>query len=114
MSEKGWHTQLAAHAGQKSCPSGLSLYLLLEVLYEEAVRVDMATHMLQQGQNMRRERKTFKNLNEALFGLWAQHSERIINSSQLLAKVAELYTKFNVRRFTANADDARSLFETQP
>ena len=94
---EGWHTQLAAHAGQRSCAFGLNLYLLLDVLYEEAVRVDIATHMLQQGQNMRRERKTFKILNEALFGLWAQHSERIINSSQLLAKVAVSYT---------SADDA--------
>ena len=59
----------------------------MDVLHEEAVRVDMATHMLQQGQNLRRERKTFKILNEALIELWSQHSERIINSSQLLEKV---------------------------
>ena len=68
---------------------------------------------MQQGQKLRRERKTFKNLNEALFDLWAQHTDKIINSSQLLAKVAELYTKFNVSRFAPNADDARSLIETQ-
>ena len=76
-------------------------------------QVDMATHMLQQGQKLRRERKAFKELNEALFDLWAQHIDKILNSSQLSAKVAKLYTKFNGFRFTANAVNARSLIETQ-
>ena len=73
----------------------------------------MTTHMLQQGQQMRRERGTFKELSEMLFRLWADHTDEVISSSQLLEKVAELYTRFNEFRFSANANDERSLTEIQ-
>ena len=36
---EGWHIHMAKHAGLKTCATGLNLYILFEVLYEEAVQV---------------------------------------------------------------------------
>ena len=62
---EGWHTHLANHAGLSISSKGLNLYILLEVLYEEAIQVDIYTKMLEQGQQLRRQRKTFKELEDA-------------------------------------------------
>jgi len=64
---EGWHTYLANHACLKISSRGLNLYTLPEVLYEEAIQVDMYTRMLDQGHTLRRERKTFRDLNTKLF-----------------------------------------------
>jgi hypothetical protein len=75
---EGWHTHLANHAGLSISSKGLNLYILLEVLYEEAIQVDIYTKMLEQGQQLRRQRKTFKELNLKLFGLWNDYSKQKI------------------------------------
>jgi hypothetical protein len=53
---------------------GLNLYILLEVLCEEAVQVDLCTKMLEQGQILQRQEKTFRELCEKLFKLWDNYN----------------------------------------
>jgi hypothetical protein len=42
---EGWHTHLANYACLKISSRDLNLYTLLEVLYEEAIQVDMYTRL---------------------------------------------------------------------
>lgn len=69
----------------------------------------MSARMLQQGHDLRRERKNFKDMNEKLFKLWDDHSTYKITTEQLLEKVAEMYTSFNAVRYGKNADDGREF-----
>jgi len=74
--------------------------------------VDKATHMLQQGHNLRRERKIFKEMYEKLFKLWDAHSTYKRRNEQLLEKVAKMKTSSNATQYGKNTDVAR-VFETE-
>jgi hypothetical protein len=65
--------------------------------------------MLQQGQTLKRERKSLKLLNEKLFDHWDQFNEHHITTEQLLEKVAEMYTNFNAIKYAKNVNDSRSV-----
>ncbi|EFX63123.1 hypothetical protein DAPPUDRAFT_335907 [Daphnia pulex] len=90
-----WHTHLANHADLRIYSRGLNLYILLEVLNEEAVQVDLYTKMLEQGQSLRRQRKTYRELNEKLFKFWDDYNKQHLTSKELLGKCANIYTHFN-------------------
>jgi hypothetical protein len=68
--------------------------------------------MLEQGQKLIRQRKTFKELNLKLFGLWDDYSEQKITTAELLEQCAEIYTNFNAIKYAKTANDAR-LFELE-
>ena len=109
---EGWHTHLANHARLSISSKGLNLYILLEVLYEEAIQVDIYTKMLEQGHQLRRQRKTFKELNLKLFGLWNDYSKQKIKTAELLEQCADIYTRFNAIKYAKTVNDAR-LFELE-
>ncbi|EFX61650.1 hypothetical protein DAPPUDRAFT_338577 [Daphnia pulex] len=104
---EGWHTHLANHAGLRISSRGLNLYILLEVLNEEAVQVDLYTKMLEQGQSLRRQRKTYRELNEKLFKFWDDYNKQHLTSKELLEKCANIYTHFNAIKYAKTANDAR-------
>ena len=79
------------------------------MLYEEAKSVDLTAAELIQGHKVRRERKSFKLLNQQLFKLWELYSESKINTNELLERGATTYAKHNTFRFTKNPDDEREL-----
>ncbi len=83
------------------------MYLVLDVLYCEAVLVDKNTVKLRQGQKLRRETKAFKMLNRKLKRLWKLHHLSQLTTEDLLTNCAEMYTKYNTKRYTSNADDER-------
>jgi hypothetical protein len=109
---EGWHTHLANYVFLKISSRGLNLYTLLKVLYEEAIQVDMYTRMLEQGQQLRRGRKTFRDLNAKLLSFWNDYSNSVISTEELLEKCAEIYTNFNASKFVKTVDDFR-LFELE-
>jgi hypothetical protein len=104
---EGWYSHLHNHAGQKYSFNGLNMYLVLDVLYCEAVHVDKNTVKLRQGQKLRRETKAFKMLNRKLKRLWKLHHLSQLTTEDLLTNCAEMYTKYNTKRYTSNADDER-------
>jgi hypothetical protein len=66
--------------------------------------------MLQQGQTLKRERKSLKLLNEKLFDHWDQFNEHHITTEQLLySNNAEMYTNFNAIKYAKNVNDSRSV-----
>ena len=65
----------------------------------------MATHMLQQGHDLKRERKSFNEVHEKLFKLWDAHSTYKRRTEQLLEKLAKMKTSFNATRYGKNTDD---------
>lgn len=104
-----WHTHLANHACLKKSSRGINLYTILEVLYEEALQVEMCARMLEQGHKLRRERKTFRDLNTNLFSFSNYYSNSFISNEQLLDKCAEIYTKFKASKLVKTLDDVRLL-----
>lgn len=63
--------------------------------------------MLQQGQILRRQRNTFRELNEKLFELWDDYNYQHITSSALLEKCANIYTNFNAVKYAITVNDVR-------
>ncbi|EFX78707.1 hypothetical protein DAPPUDRAFT_105073 [Daphnia pulex] len=106
---EGWHTHLANHACLKISSRGLNLYTLLEVLYDDAIKVDMYTRMLEEGHILRKERKTFRVKVAKLFSFWNDYSNSVISTEELLEKCAEIYTNFNASKFVKTVDDFRLL-----
>jgi hypothetical protein len=51
--------------------------------------------MLEQGQSLRRQRKTYRELNEKLFKFWDDYNKQHLTSKELLEKCANIYTHFN-------------------
>ena len=100
---------MANSAGLRISSKGINLYILLELLHTEAIQVDLFTKMLQQGQTLRRERKSFKLLNEKLFNYWDKFNEHHLTTETLLEKVAEMYTDFNAIKYAKNVNDSRSV-----
>ena len=100
---------MANSAGLRISSKGINLHILLELLHVEAIQVDLFTKMLQQGQTLRRERKSFKLLNEKLFNYWDKFNEHHLTTEQLLEKVAEMYTNFNAIKYAKNVIDSRSV-----
>jgi hypothetical protein len=82
---------------------------LEQTIIRRAIQVDLFTKMLQQGQTLRRERKSFKLLNEKLFNYWDKFNEHHLTTEQLLEKVAEMYTNFNAIKYAKNVNDSRSV-----
>jgi CII-binding regulator of phage lambda lysogenization HflD len=70
------------------------------------------TRMLEQRQKLRRERKTFRDLNAKIFSFWNDYSNSVISTEELLEKCAEIYTNFNASKFVKTVDDFR-LFELE-
>jgi hypothetical protein len=68
--------------------------------------------MLEQGQQLWRQRNTFKELNLKLFGLWNNYSKQKITIAELLEQCADIYTKFNAIKYEKTANDVR-LFELE-
>jgi hypothetical protein len=87
---------------ESTCISSLNFYI-------QAIQVHLFTKMLQQGQTLRRERKSFKLLNEKLFNYWDKFNEHHLTTEQLLEKVAEMYTNFNAIKYAKNVNDSRSV-----
>ena len=102
---EGSHTSLNLHCGLRR-RNGLSLYILIDVLYKESLITEMYKEMLLQGcHNLRR--KSYAAMNERLFGLWDEHHNNVITTKSLLMQCAEMYTNFNAKKFKPHPDDFR-------
>jgi hypothetical protein len=66
--------------------------------------------MLEQGKQIRRERKSFRIIYKKLFALWGNHTQQI-STSQLMEECAQIYTNFNAIKHSETADDARHILE---
>ncbi|EFX60941.1 hypothetical protein DAPPUDRAFT_122704, partial [Daphnia pulex] len=104
---EGWHNHLHNHAGQKYSYNGLNMYLLFDVLNLEALQVDKNAAKLLQGHKLRRERKSFMELNSNLKELWRRHATSELSTKNLLSECANMYTKYNTVRYAASLDDDR-------
>jgi hypothetical protein len=69
--------------------------------------VDLYTKMLEQGQSLRRQRKTYRELNEKLFKFWDDYNKQHLTSKDFLEKCANIYTHFNAIKYAKTANDAR-------
>ncbi len=86
------------------CPFRHFVCLFRHIIYKA-----LFTKLLQQGQTLRRERKSFKLLNEKFFDYWDQFNEHLLTPEQLLEKVAEMYTNSNAIKYAKNAKDSRNV-----
>jgi hypothetical protein len=68
--------------------------------------------MLEQGQKLRKQRKTFKELNLKQLGLWNDCSKQEITTAELLEQCADFYTHFKSIKYATAVNDAR-LFELE-
>jgi hypothetical protein len=92
-------SRITAAAMQYFLPIGRVTYLWRRVY----------TRMLEQRQKLRRERKTFRDLNAKIFSFWNDYSNSVISTEELLEKCAEIYTNFNASKFVKTVDDFRLL-----
>ena len=107
---EGWHNNLHNHAGQKYNYNGLNLYLVLDVLYCEALQVEKTAAKLLQGQKrIRTQRLSYRILNRKLFTAWKKHSQLDMDTEQLLNECAAKYTNMNAKSYRKSADDDREL-----
>ena len=88
------------------CPFRHFVCLFRHIIYKALFT---QSPMLQQGQTLRRERKSFKLLNEKFFDYWDQFNEHLLTPEQLLEKVAEMYTNSNAIKYAKNANDSLNV-----
>ena len=107
---EGWHNNLHNHASQKYNYNGLNLYLVLDVLYCEALQVEKTAAKLLQGQKrIRTQRLSYRILNRKLFTAWKKHSQLDMDTEQLLNECAAMCTNMNAKSYRKSADDDREL-----
>ena len=100
---EGWHNNLHNHAGQKYNYNGLNLYLVLDVLYCEALQVEKTAAKLLQGQKrIRTQRLSYRILNRKLFTAWKKHSQLDMDTEQLLNECAATLKKMGFRNIHQN------------
>ena len=100
---EGWHNNLHNHASQKYNYNGLNLYLVLDVLYCEALQVEKTAAKLLQGQKrIRTQRLSYRILNRKLFTAWKKHSQLDMDTEQLLNECAATLKKMGFRNIHQN------------
>ena len=73
----------------------LDIYRLVDLLFREARLSSLNCNLMGQGYDIQRQQTKFIKLEEELFGLWEQHKEGELETLELLALAANLYTKHN-------------------
>jgi len=83
---EGWHNRL----NRKTRAGKLDLYQLAEVLYEEAVYVDVQAVLVSEDRLRRYQRRVYRNVQGRLHEYWEKYIAGDVSSSQLLRKCAHL------------------------
>lgn len=95
---EGWHHRINANAKG----AGLSLYVLIELLWEEARGVMYTCEFVQNGETSRLKRKVYVDLNEKVWKLWGEFNSGVIDANKLLKKCSYLTAAMPIPRRLAN------------
>ena len=83
-----WHNRVNTQA-QKS---NLQFYLMVELMYKEAVKIPLQLKMISEGKLRRRQRKQTKMVQGKILQLWDDYASNKITASHLMKKCGSLYT----------------------
>ena len=84
---EGWHRRL----NHKSSRPGLPLYLLIQLLHQEAKTVSLQMKLVKEAKLCRYQRKLYKRLQGQVFKLWQRYEDGELKTSQLLAACSRLH-----------------------
>ena len=83
---EGWHHKL----NEAARGAGLNLYVLIQLLYDEARDVVYTCEQVQNDEIKRRRRKVYVDLHEKILALWQQFNAGEITAQQLLKQCSYL------------------------
>ena len=77
---EGWHRRLNVQARRGSLP----FYMLVQLLHKEADMVELQVQMVSDRRLKRHQRKTYADMQGALFKYWTEYSSGEHTTSKLL------------------------------
>lgn len=84
---EGWHRRINIHEHKAS----RSMYLLFEVLHEEAITVKLQVQLLCHKKLQRHQRKKYREIQGKIFDLWEQFNKHDITTTDLLRQTSRIY-----------------------
>ena len=84
---EGWHLKL----NQKAARGQIQLYLLLDLLHQEARYVEAQAKLVRDEQLTRVQRVEYRRINLAINSLWEKFNQGTISTMELLRGASKIY-----------------------
>jgi hypothetical protein len=83
---EGWHRRLNERASR----GHLQLYLMIQLLHDEASYVDIQVALISEGKSLRHVRRKYSRINDRLCELWSLYQDGELSTSKLLRRCSRL------------------------